>query len=267
MGAESFKKNNNEDVQKRVDLATQEADPTTYSVLPPEQMKTKIFRSFDDLNKPVRVGSGETYYQINDDPKGQQVIARLLKGIINVSDIISVPNQNGEEKYYSWKMPLEKIEQNATKEIVETDQFLFKYLFNSYDHLFNTSTNWANNARYEKEKISHFDFGEDAIYFLKNPEERESLMVKLKQKRPTAINDLKRKVSELRSRFKGESGKNFLKSIIDSTGSPVTQILGPRETFDVYSDIEPTELVYQVLVGRIDELSKLLNEIESSELN
>ncbi|MHB1118137.1 MAG: hypothetical protein ACYCZ7_01220, partial [Minisyncoccota bacterium] len=93
MNFEPFKTNREkEGVQTQVDKATNEADPTKYSILPPEKMSAKLIRPLNEYNLPVRKGGDETFYELSNlhDPRGQQVVARMLKGILNVSDIVMV---------------------------------------------------------------------------------------------------------------------------------------------------------------------------------
>lgn len=266
MAFEAFKRSKKEkDVRDLVDTGTRDADPASYSMLPPEEMRTKVIRPLNEIGLPVRTAEGETYYELGGahDPRGQRAVARMLKGILNVSDIVSLPDAGGDEKFYSWKTPLKGIEQNTTKEQFAAEQMLLGYVFNSNDHLFNRMSGWVNNGRYENEKAVHFDFGEDAYNFLRKPD-REYLVAQLKQQSPETVAYLNGKVSELQDRFEGEQGRTFFKAIVDAGGAPVTELFGPKETFDAYKDIEPLDLVYRTFVGRIDGLSKLLHEIAAN---
>lgn len=197
--------------------------------------------------------------------RGQQVVARMLKGILNVSDVVAVPDSHGEEKYYSWKTPLDKISDESTKEQVEAEQMLLRYLFNSRDHMFNRYSDWANNGRYKDGKLVHFDFGEDAYRFLEAPSDRDSLLARLRNMRPKTLSSLRDKVTELQARFEGESGKAFFRSITEASDGPVTELFGPSEVFEKYPDIEPLDLLHQVLVGRIVGLKHALDQIDRPE--
>lgn len=264
MNFESFGGNDaNKKAQDSVGEATKKADPTTYSMLPPEKVHTKIIRPLGEYSLPVRTAEGETYYELSGlhDPRGQQVVARMLKGILNVADVVTVPSSDGENKYYSWKLPHNKIEDETTKEQVIAEQLLLQYLFNSKDHMFNRYSDWANNGRYEGDKLSHFDFGEDAYNFLETPTGRDSVVAQLQQMKPDTITHLKSKVSELESRFDGEQGKKFLQSIIDASPAHVTELFGPAEVFQKYSNMEEVDLLHSVLVGRIEGLKKVLAQM------
>lgn len=268
MSLESFSPNiDDEEIRQQVSEATSDADPTTYSILPPDEMRTKLIRPLNEYNLPVRTGEGETYYELSDlhDPRGQQVVARMLKGVMNVSDVITVPSSTDGDKYYSWKTPLNKIESESTKEDVEAEQLLLQYIFNSKDHRFNSNSNWANNGRYENGKLAHFDFGEDAYKFLETPTGRDGLLSRLQFMSPETINNLRTKVAELETRFEGESGKEFFQSIINATEGPTTELFGPEEVFEKHADIPPLDLLHTILIGRIRGLKNALDNIESSE--
>ncbi|HBH71349.1 MAG: hypothetical protein UU88_C0007G0020 [Parcubacteria group bacterium GW2011_GWC1_42_11] len=250
----------NKKAHDSVSDATKKADPTTYSILPPEKVQTKIIRPLSEYSLPVRTAEGETYYELSGlhDPRGQQVVARMLKGILNVSDVVAVPATDGENKYYSWKLQHGKIEDENTREQMIAEQLLLQYLFNSKDHMFNKYSDWANNGRYDGGKLSHFDFGEDAYKFLETPTGRGSSIAQFMQMKPDTITYLKGKVSELESRFTGEEGKKFLQSIIDASPAHVTELFGPAEVFQKYSNINEVDLLHSVLVGRIEGLKKVL---------
>lgn len=261
MNFESFGGNDaNKKAQDSANDATKKADPTTYSILPPEKVQTKIIRPLGEYSLPVRKAEGETYYELSGlhDPRGQQVVARILKGILNVADIVTVPSSDGENKYYSWKLPHNKIENETTKEQVIAEQLLLQYLFNSRDHMFNKYSDWANNGRYEDGKLSHFDFGEDAYKLLEAPSGRGSIIAQLLQMKPDTISHLKNKVSELESRFAGEHGKKFLQSIIDASPARVTELFGPAEVFKKYPNIDEVDLLHSVLIERIESLKIVL---------
>jgi hypothetical protein len=265
MGVESLNTNDSEKVEEQIAHATKEADPTTYSMLPPEEMRVKLIRPLNEYGLPVRTGEGETYYELSDtqkhDLRGQQVIARMLKGVLPVADIITVQNDEGQEKYYSRKMPIERIARSTSPEQVAGEQLLLEYLFNSKDHLFNPHSNWANNATYKDEKLVHFDFGEDANNFLRTPTDRDALTAKLSHMTPETIAHLKEKVAELENRFSNEEGKEFFQSIIESNGAPAKEIFGHPEVFAKHADLEPTDLLHKVLVGRIAGLKKTLEQV------
>ncbi len=254
-----------EEIEEQVADATNEADPSTYSLLPPENMRVKFLRGIDDIDKPLRTSDGEVFYELdkNQNAKGQQAITRMLKGIITVSDIVSVKDGGENEKHYSWKLPLKKIKSETTKSDVVAEQALFEYLFNSTDHAFNEFTGGGNNVRYENDKVAHFDFGDDAANFLRKPQNRDSLISSLEQLPSESVSTLLEKVAALHERFEGEAGKEFFSSIVDASDTPVTELFTARETFEKYHDMRPLELAHRVLMGRIEGLQHTLEEIKS----
>lgn len=266
MGNESFGAQD-EETRADVDEATKEADPTTYSMLPPEEMHVKLIRPLNEYSLPVRTADGETYYELSNknDSRGQQVVARMLKGVLNVADVVTVPDEEGKDRYYSRKMPLQKIESDTSKEELAAEQLLLEYLFNSKDHLFNPHSNWANNATYKDGKMVHFDFGEDADNFLRAPTNRDSLIARLRFMSPETIAHLKEKLAELHDRFAGEEGKEFFRAIIAASAAPATAIFKSHDAFEKHADLDPVELLHMVLIGRIEGFQKTLGEMGQPE--
>jgi len=266
MRNESFNAQDDE-VKTGVNEATNEADPTTYSMLPPDEMRVKLIRPLNEYSLPVRTADGETYYELSNknDPRGQQVVARMLKGVLNVADVVTVPDEEGKERYYSRKMPLQKIENDTSKEELASEQLLLEYLFNSKDHLFNPQSNWANNATYKDGKMVHFDFGEDADNFLRAPTNRDSLIARLQFMSPETIAHLKEKLSELHERFAGEEGKEFFRSIIAASAAPATEVFTSHDAFEKHADLDPVELLHMVLMGRIEGFKKTLDKMGRAE--
>ncbi|MHB1118136.1 MAG: hypothetical protein ACYCZ7_01215, partial [Minisyncoccota bacterium] len=172
-----------------------------------------------------------------------------------------VPDTQGEHKYYSWKTPAHKIEEEHTKDQVEAEQLLLQYIFNSKDHLFNKYNNWANNGRYENGKLVHFDFGEDAYHFLKTPSDRDSLLSRLQHMDKETLAALRDKVSALHDRFSGETGKEFFRSIIAASAAPTTKLFGPEKVFEEYAHVDPLDLLHTVLIERIESLKESLDKL------
>ncbi len=257
-----------EQVKKQIDESTKEADPTTYSILSIGKKRTKILRNpFVKYKLPLKTDGKENYYELCNDgphsPKGQQVISRMLKGVINVSDIISEVGVDGVKKYYSLEMNHEKIEQKSTKEMVRADQLFLEFIFNSNDHHLNMYSGWANNALLKNDKVSHFDFGEDAYYFLSKPKNIDTLVMQIQQLKREDFLYLKEKVVMLNEQFSGEEGRLFFDSIIKSTGESVVDLFGPKEVFGYYPDKKPEDVVYENLIERSNDFLKIINSIEN----
>lgn len=93
------------DTQLRYDLA----DPTTFSptVL---GVRDEILKRCSKIPLPP---TQDTLYwiEIKQKPEIQLLMARILKGIVPVSDIITLPNG----KSFSWVMPVERISGDRTE--------------------------------------------------------------------------------------------------------------------------------------------------------
>ncbi len=268
MGLESPNRKGNEakqQVQVSTDEATRKADPTSYSILPPDEMKKKIVRPLNELSLPVRTSEKETYYEVNNNqrPQGQRAIARMLKGILNVSDVVATHDRKGRERLYSWKLPTNRIKEGMSSGEFAADQMILEYIFNSRDHIYNSFNGWVNNGSYQKGKGYHFDFGEDAERFL-DEADQGSIRGKLANQSPEARAYLLGKAQELQERFAGIEGRAFLKSIVDSSGVPITELFGPQRVFDEHPNVDPLVLVHNLLTTRIDALLSNVKALTST---
>ena len=241
----------------------------TFEVMDSETGKTRklnLERVHDRVGK-----TGDYYYSCADfrDTETGQLLDLALdvadnNGTLSVADV-RIHKEEGKERYYSRKMPLQKIENDTSKEELASEQLLLEYLFNSKDHLFNPQSNWANNATYKDGKMVHFDFGEDADNFLRAPTNRDSLIARLQFMSPETIAHLKEKLSELHERFAGEEGKEFFRSIIAASAAPATEVFTSHDAFEKHADLDPVELLHMVLMGRIEGFKKTLDKMGRAE--
>lgn len=113
--------------------------------------------------------SGELFHKIKNDPRKQKFISLLLKGTINVADIVSYWGS-----YYSHEQNLNNIpvrDPEFIKADTEADLFILKHMFGDKDHgqydyitkeeeeasdYWNESSNVMTNRSYTKKYI--FDF-------------------------------------------------------------------------------------------------------------
>lgn len=215
-----------------------EPDPTTYSPLPLEGemshtadiVKGKIFT--------VGVHESGEYVELkeNNQPKEQQAIARLVKGIIPVADIVS--RRDAPEKRYSKVMPLEHIQQEDTPADVRAYLEFMSSVFGDEDRVLSEST--QHNIQYENGKAVLFDFAgfkiADAPQGLsgrsRGPHTRESL---------TKLLEL---LSEFSKRLEGEEGKAFLNSVLRNSG------VRPSDMFQTPFHEASIDDVYEQLIAR-----------------
>ena len=77
--------------------------------------------------------TGEEFFLVNSNPELQRLIIYVVKGIINVADIVKY---NG--KYFSHQQKLEDVAESNPfyLEEVSADKFILKYVFGDYDHVY-----------------------------------------------------------------------------------------------------------------------------------
>ncbi|MGE5541219.1 MAG: hypothetical protein ACM3TU_02960 [Bacillota bacterium] len=190
--------------RERSRRAYQEADPTTYSELRlqghTKDLGTVAERGEDYFRENQVIGNrGEQFYELDKIPMSQQVAARLLKGIINVSDVVS----DGDPywpKMYSKRMPLSKVAETLDPEEVVADTELINLILGDIDHIAP-----MHNVRVEEGKAAYFDFG--GAEFKTGP---MSLRNSLSERSLTRLAD---HVQELKKRYLSAEGKEFARAI------------------------------------------------------
>src|SRR5579872_1498379 len=157
MGFEWPSKKNQEVKKTReaVHKATEEADPTTYSSIAPPELQDRKKFDVSDYGKKIETKDGG-YYEVVKDPEMQQFVSRVLKGIANVSDVVSVSDRNGVTRYYSRDVPLGKVQERTSLSEVEADLFILRSIFGDIDHSFTNGE--RRNVREEEGRITYFDF-------------------------------------------------------------------------------------------------------------
>lgn len=246
---EGFSKIPHQDSTTESDLARkayEEADPTTYSTLNPVGQVNEIgtVNSIDpDKHNRMIEHEGDVFYQLHDVPTLQQAVARALKGIINVSDIVSREVEGGTA-YYSRHLPLDRVQEEIVKEDARADAELLRLIFDDHDHLFvtepTTSTdNVADlrpqNIRYEGGRANYFDFNLAILSEFDPPGLRGNLPHE-------SITRLKEKVNALADRFSGDEGREFARSIYTSI---------PEENRTGFRIPEHFDTFYEILMRRI----------------
>lgn len=199
----------------RAQQANEAADPTTYSALPPEgamhPLGTVRSREEGKYVNPVVESDGEVWYRLEEgsEPRKQQLAARLLKGIVNVADVVE---RDGE--YWSKRLPHELIHERISTEETEADLELLNLILDDSDHftVVTESGHPGHNARLEDETSSYFDFSESSF----KPWSMNGL--RRRRLKKAALERLDRKLSELAGRFDSPEGKTFARDIYESTG-------------------------------------------------
>ncbi len=239
-------------------------DPTTTSIIPPDgtQIKQKE-REHSGIHGKFADTSGREYYRIlQGPPKDQMLLARILKGVLPVSDVVYVsdmPEQIDTEGhlYLSYKMPLEDIGPSQAKygpEEIQQDIDLLRLIFSDRDHSLyerNRPGSEHNNLRSKDGRTAFFDFG---VAF-QNPEaygswaygdesesHHQSLRAAMIERRKTPIElknipFLRERVEALHKHLAGEYGNTFIRAIVADMerrgiGTPQVILAAPGKSVD-----------------------------------
>ena len=101
--------------------------------------------------------SGEIFHKIKKFPETQRFVSLLLKGVINVSDIVEY---NGE--YFSHEQNIEKLNSSEpfSEDEINADRFILSTIFNDSDHYKSIFTDHRNNIN-EWNKIEYYNLAID----------------------------------------------------------------------------------------------------------
>lgn len=239
----------------------EEGDPTRFSTLPPTREMKKVGVVFPLLYDYTiwEAQDGSRYVELPNTgwsaPATQQVVVRLLKGIINVSDIISIPNEEGGVTYYSHIMPLDRIQEETSEAELSADLFLMEFTFSDLDHAQGDESNFE-----EKDgRIAHFDFGASQ-WFPIIPEDLDEQALIDSPQETRAI--LSTKLRQLHEHLSGNDGKQLVRSIVESTGKGVNELFQYWSKSDAQAAFEE---FYAALIGRLAYLQDLLRKAEGQE--
>ena len=104
-----------------------------------------------DSNFLQKIGAERRLY-LKNVAKIQIAFSRLIKGILNVADVVEYKG-----KYYSVFLDHSKIQKKESIEEFFASEFLLFYIFHNYDRHFNPHNVDLWNSRYEYEVGSHYD--------------------------------------------------------------------------------------------------------------
>ncbi|MDB5244964.1 MAG: hypothetical protein JWN90_69 [Parcubacteria group bacterium] len=213
--------------EKPKSVLYEDADPTQYSTLSPTKPLEDTGSLTQLRGKKILTDGVDRYVQLDSSmsPERQQVIARMLKGIINVADIVTVENKKGLE-LYSRILPHEKIQRKSTQNEIVADQAILELVFGDYDRVvyekYGMNDKEHHNLRIEGGIGSFFDFG-GANFEL--PIHSEQLIVE----KTEVYTFLKNQLDQLEARFAGPQGREFLDSVIRASGKTIAQLFPKTE--------------------------------------
>lgn len=180
-----------------------EADPTQFSALNLEQEPTEIGKVPFKSNRVVTDGV-DTYFSLPDSNNSniQKFTARVLKGIIPVSDIVSVSDS---PNLYSKKLPHERIvgESVSDADLLADTELLYQ-VFGDYDHLDEGRS--TRNTHIENEQVSYHDFQMTDV--------TSRVITLRKTHTPESLDKLLSHLRSLQRRLSGEEGQIFLEAVL-----------------------------------------------------
>lgn len=242
-------------------LASADVDPTRYSQLPPEELHTA--NNFTTYKSREMQTDGISEYVPLVPPNSrdlpdpnfatrQQVVSRIVKGIINVADVVRGP----DGQYYSKKLSHESIEHAATHEEIYADLHLLALVFGDTDHKFFSSNGMVDaehqNVLVDDGKVSYFDFGQADMgrwsnRFSNSPWSGQTGILLL------------RKLESLKNQLNGPEGLRFLEAIIEDTGTPANQI------FPSVGLTDDTHSLQERLLDSIEKAHSLVVKLQNLE--
>ncbi len=237
--------------QPSAEDAYAEADPTTVSPLPLQGPLEYV--GYTDPVKRYGIYSDgqDRYVQLPEDAaERQQVVARLLKGIVSVADVVAKTDAGGT-RHFSKIMPHERIADHTSNDEIYADIELMRLIFNDTDRSYSTKDDYmgelASNLKVEDGKATYYDFGsaEFNIDAPMKPQRREG---------NRALDILAQKVDLLVERFQGEEGKRHFLSIIEQSG---------KQSWELFRYSEASDSAESLYKGFLKRLAKAQEYLES----
>jgi hypothetical protein len=193
----------------------EEADPTTYSPLPISERK--IIGKTDGYPYPIVQSGSSTYVELNSEKKrlaGEQAVALLFKGIVNVSDVVSGAGEYSG-KYYSKIMPLEKIQERLEEEDVKGDLALMEAITGDDDRFVRKESwgHYVHNLQYDGNTVAYFDFAGRHNYEGLFDTEDSARFFDYAGCSTQTLERLIAKAHQLKDRVSGKDGLEFLRAI------------------------------------------------------
>lgn len=223
--------------------AYKDADPTAFSPIVPEGTLAPTGREIPEKRYPIYEDGVGEYVHLKDDGPRQEVVARLLKGVINVADVVSIPVGNSRE-HFSKIMPHERIAEPASEADIRADLEVISLVFNDQDRSLRLPSEYAvaneHNLRRDADTVSHFDFAEAELNV------DAPFRLRARYDNPLVLEKTLAKLEELRTRFEGEDGKRHFLSIVEASGKH------PAQLFPYSGASGSPEELYAGFAARID---------------
>ncbi len=200
----------------------QEPNPHESSALPPDVIEKKYEVSGEEVryrprtiieDENGRVFIGDRRLRFGAD---QMLLARLLKGIVSVSDIVYIKDRDDWGGYYSYKLPLnselEAVDLDGLRVKVRSEEIILSAIFSDFDHEIGSVHH--QNLRVEGDEFAFFDFENFTSFWInRNMSIGEQFRKYYSDFDEENRGRILRKLNELEVRFQGNFLEHILKSI------------------------------------------------------
>lgn len=246
--------------KRKIAKAQTEADPATYSSLSPSDLEQVDINHYGYA--VVRDTHGNRYVDVTEKwgetGATERVVALILKGIVNVSDLVRVQGESGV-KYYSKVMEVRKTK-DATMQEMQADMALIHILFKDGDHSFEGRDGKDHNLMRDKskKKIFFFDFGRTMFNFWLNNVEYGDPFEDLDS---FTVHMLVEKLEALHTQISGAEGTQFLQNIINESGKSVDELFMDTPITDSKTSFQ---VFHEELLSRIDNALEVATRTQNS---
>lgn len=210
---------------------------------------------------------GEVYWEILKWPETQQLITRILKGIMPISDIIRYqPDESRAPRFFSKELRLSETEERAGPDEINADVFILEAVFRDDDHsFFKDSTQYQHhNLIRSGDKYTLYDFEavRSQFFSARNPLEVQMLMINLKKLTPESKKLILQKLDLIQERVAEEKGREFLESVLANIQKPVTSLFShfKKPSTSSLNEEQALRLFQAKLLSRIEETRSLVSQ-------
>lgn len=230
-------------------------DPKTYSTV-----GTKIEDLQPDTSAEegwfLDVETGDRYYELSQAPRTQILVARMLKGIIPVSDIILLEDpDSGLIRVFSKEMNLDAAKEEVAEYSYVADIMFLKMVFRDSDHGPGHNMNIAENFS------KHFlhDFGESEQVFGEDHYlvDESAWVGELQQSSLEVQVRLRELLQNFLVQLDSEEGLKFVEAILNSVPAEDKLYLNEKEDF-LNDELHNAETIRDYFVKRAQKLLQIL---------
>lgn len=239
-------------------LEGQKANPDLYYPLSPKWENLEL-QGYTDRGHAIFFDkeTGEKYYQIQMGEEGQQFVSLILKGVIPVSDVVTVVNDDAETLYLSREINTQDYQTEVDTLDARASTQLLKIIFCDSDHI--VSKKNPHNIQFTDGKFVIYDLHQaawdflDSPFFDKNLEATKFLSLELLQK-------LKSKLEAFEKQITGSEGRRFASAVYQKVFAEAT--IDDNAGGVIFNGDKHMEFddVYALLLGR---LHMVLSTVES----